>query len=197
METNEDFLQKPVFREFCSLLERRSSILTDQYKWNCLAGGIGYSDELPEECRSDEPWDDPWRDDYNARIECKLRVMRSLWCYRQSIANGNPRRDLEGLWNAVKLLAPNWVGFNPARFVPHGFEDSERFIRDLDEESERFNRELEESNAQNRESYTNYSRSALDRIAERTYFRLWYWAVFGAVAVAIASMWFARATVPH
>lgn len=191
METNEDFLQSSVFLEFCALLEKRCSTLSDECKWNCLAGGTAFFDELPLECRDDEPW----ADSDDVKIDCEISVMRSLWCYRQSMADGAPRADLEGIWNAVGLLAPNWVGFNPSRVRPRDGRDSERFSRELEEESERFNREIEESNAQNREANANRSRTAFDRAATRIYFKPWHWAFFGIVVIVISALLFAQRTI--
>jgi hypothetical protein len=69
-----------------------------------LSGGFKFNDEIPA--------------GLNELPELFLpliALLRSLWAYRSSLVEGNPRPDLSATWEWTRRLAPQWAGFAPDR----------------------------------------------------------------------------------
>lgn len=56
-----------------------------------------------------------WLDEVILTDPYVVSALRPVLRYRTTLARGQPDVELEGHWEAAKLLFPNWVGFRPRR----------------------------------------------------------------------------------
>ncbi len=93
-----------------------------------MSGGFIWSDEFSDAvfdvCFAKDNW-----------------AFRFLLGYRASLIAGQPRDDLRGPWDQLKIQCPQWPGFRPERC-------SSSLSVCLDAEGDRFIKDLEEADRQ-------------------------------------------------
>ncbi len=72
--------------------------------YDLFAGGFKYSDEVPRDLWCSEE-----------HVLPLVTLLRQLWGYRASLIEGQPRNDLQVVWEAVRTWSPNWAGFSQDR----------------------------------------------------------------------------------
>ena len=88
----------------CSQLDATVPRADAAWSVDLLSGGFKFNDEIP--------------DGLNESPELFLpliTLLRSLWAYRSSLVEGEPRADLSATWEWTRRLAPHWAGFAPDR----------------------------------------------------------------------------------
>ena len=90
----------PEFERYARLLGELSYRETAGYFYEVMSGGVMWDDE-----KADLPFDE-------------LGWFRAILAYRTSVLLGEPRKEFEAIWNAVKEFAPNWPGFRSERCTP-------------------------------------------------------------------------------
>src|SRR5882672_7039708 len=59
-----------------------------------------------------------WEDEKIHFPSDELGWYRAALAYRTSLILGHPRTEFEPIWDAIKQVAPNWIGFLPERCKP-------------------------------------------------------------------------------
>ena len=90
-------LVTPNFEKCARCLNDLSFSKTALPIYEVMSGALMWEDEKPEIPFSELGW------------------FRAVLAYRTSIILGQPRREFESIWSALREIAPNWPGFRAER----------------------------------------------------------------------------------
>ena len=83
-----------------------------------------------------------WGDEQSEIPFSELGWFRAALAYRTSVILGQPRNELESIWNALRRFAPNWPGFRAERCSP-----SPELVELVNKEKKSMARLLDRTNA--------------------------------------------------
>lgn len=92
-----DSLVTPDFERYARSLNDVGFSETARPFYEALSGALIWEDETPSIPFSELGW------------------FRAALAYRTSLILGQPRTELESIWNALRKFSPNWPGFRPER----------------------------------------------------------------------------------